>query len=105
MPVVSCSFEHHAGVNTIWLGSTPILRVNIQRWSEAFQFSSPSTNLTRELAARWLFRVPPCHKGTLHLQTSMLSPGFEPRPYNTTVSATNYYIRWAAKYVYMTYLN
>ncbi|GFW07730.1 hypothetical protein TNCV_3918631 [Trichonephila clavipes] len=24
MPVVSCSFEHHAGDNTIWLGSTPI---------------------------------------------------------------------------------
>ncbi|GFU74941.1 transposable element Tc3 transposase [Trichonephila clavipes] len=26
MPVVSYNFEHHAGDNTIWLGSTPILR-------------------------------------------------------------------------------
>ncbi|GFY19401.1 hypothetical protein TNCV_4127881 [Trichonephila clavipes] len=83
MPVVSCSFEHHADDNTTWLGSTPILRENIRRWSEASQLSSPSTNLMRELAARWLFRVPPCHKGTIHLQTSMLAPEFEPMPYDT----------------------
>ncbi|GFV62799.1 hypothetical protein TNCV_2317121 [Trichonephila clavipes] len=62
MPVVSCSFEHHACDNTIWLGSSPILRENIQRRSETSQLSSPSTNLTRGLAARWLFRVSPCHK-------------------------------------------
>ncbi|GFS91299.1 hypothetical protein TNCV_1307061 [Trichonephila clavipes] len=91
MPNASCSFEHHAGDNTIWLGSTPISREKIRRWSEASQLSSPSTNLTRELAARWLFRVPPCHKSTIHLQTSMLSPGFEPRLYDTAVSVTNYY--------------
>ncbi|GFY25614.1 hypothetical protein TNCV_2487341 [Trichonephila clavipes] len=44
MPVVSCSFGHHADDNTIWLSSTPILRENIRRWSEASQLSSPSTN-------------------------------------------------------------
>ncbi|GFX73628.1 uncharacterized protein TNCV_1263971 [Trichonephila clavipes] len=27
-PVVSCSFEHHTSVSTIWLVSTPILREN-----------------------------------------------------------------------------
>ncbi|GFV01624.1 putative 115 kDa protein in type-1 retrotransposable element R1DM [Trichonephila clavipes] len=55
LPVVSCSFDHHAGDNTIWLGSIPILRENIRRWSEASQLSSPSTNPTRELATRWSF--------------------------------------------------
>ncbi|GFX43307.1 hypothetical protein TNCV_2390151 [Trichonephila clavipes] len=53
-------------------------------WSETSRLSSPSTNLTRELAARRLFRVPPCHTGTIHLQTSMSSPGSEPSPYGTT---------------------
>ncbi|GFT58780.1 hypothetical protein TNCV_4237361 [Trichonephila clavipes] len=80
MPVVSYSFEHHAGGSTIWLGSNPILRENIWRWSKASHLSSPSTYLTRGLAARWLFRVPQCRKGNIHLQTSMLSLGFEPRP-------------------------
>ncbi|GFY14348.1 hypothetical protein TNCV_1021131 [Trichonephila clavipes] len=42
----------------------------------------------------------PCHKGSINLQTSMLSPGFESRPYETAVSVTNYYIRWSAKYMY-----
>ncbi|GFT33696.1 hypothetical protein TNCV_4382241 [Trichonephila clavipes] len=27
-PVVSCSFEHHAGDRTFWLGSKPVLREN-----------------------------------------------------------------------------
>ncbi|GFX68613.1 hypothetical protein TNCV_1800261 [Trichonephila clavipes] len=31
-------------------------------WSEASHLSSPSTNLTRGLAARRQFRVPPCLK-------------------------------------------
>ncbi|GFV99510.1 hypothetical protein TNCV_5078741 [Trichonephila clavipes] len=34
----------------------------------------------RRLVSRWLFRVPPCRKGTIHLQTSMRSPEFEPGP-------------------------
>ncbi|GFU56594.1 hypothetical protein TNCV_1407331 [Trichonephila clavipes] len=43
-----------------------------------------STYSTRGLAARQLFRVPPCRKSTIHLQTSMSSPGLEPGPYGTT---------------------
>ncbi|GFT94304.1 hypothetical protein TNCV_4376091 [Trichonephila clavipes] len=89
MPVVSCSFEHHAGDNTICLGSTPIFRENIRRWSEAVQLSYPSTNFTRELAVRSLFRVPPCRKGTIHLQTSMLFRDLNPgRTTQQSVSLT-----------------
>ncbi|GFX97361.1 hypothetical protein TNCV_1077321 [Trichonephila clavipes] len=57
--------------------------------------SSPSTNPTRRLAARRLFIVPPCREGTIHLQTSITSPGFELRPYGTAISITNYYNVWA----------
>ncbi|GFW47831.1 hypothetical protein TNCV_251601 [Trichonephila clavipes] len=57
--------------------------------------SSPSTNHTRGLAARRLFRVPPCRKGTIHLQASMSSPGFESSPYGITVSVANHYAGWA----------
>ncbi|GFS95111.1 hypothetical protein TNCV_2704661 [Trichonephila clavipes] len=64
-------------------------------WSEAFHLSSPSTNLTSGLAARRLFRVPPCCAGTIHLQTSMSSLEFEPRPYGTAVSVANHYTGWA----------
>ncbi|GFW41175.1 hypothetical protein TNCV_842151 [Trichonephila clavipes] len=66
-------------------------------WSEASHFSSPSTNLTRGFAARRLFRVPPCREGTIHLQTSMSSPGFEPSPYGTVVSVANHYTGWATQ--------
>ncbi|GFW80598.1 hypothetical protein TNCV_3234501 [Trichonephila clavipes] len=55
----------------------------------------PPTHLTRGLAARRLFRIPPCCKGTINLQTSISSPGFEPRPYGTAVSVANHYIGWA----------
>ncbi|GFY27885.1 hypothetical protein TNCV_243501 [Trichonephila clavipes] len=60
----------------------------------ASHLSSTSTNLTRGLAAHRLFRGPPCHKGTLHLQTPMPSLGFEPRPYGTAVSIINHYTGW-----------
>ncbi|GFV75345.1 hypothetical protein TNCV_1481911 [Trichonephila clavipes] len=33
----------------------------------------PTTNLMKELAARWLYRVPPYHNGTIHLQIFMTS--------------------------------
>ncbi|GFV62119.1 hypothetical protein TNCV_4109221 [Trichonephila clavipes] len=79
MPVASRSFEHHTGVSTIWMISSPILRENSWGWSGA-------TDLTRGLAALRLFRVAPCRKGTIHLQASMSSPGFEPSPYGTAVS-------------------
>ncbi|GFX15339.1 hypothetical protein TNCV_3302681 [Trichonephila clavipes] len=44
---------------------------------------------------RRLFRVPLCRKGTIRLQTSLPSPGIEPRPYGTAVSVANHYIGWA----------
>ncbi|GFT13982.1 hypothetical protein TNCV_2616091 [Trichonephila clavipes] len=47
----------------------------------------------------WLdfhFRVPPCSKGTIHLQSSMPSPRFEPKPYGTVISIANHYSGWAA---------
>ncbi|GFT94496.1 hypothetical protein TNCV_1962371 [Trichonephila clavipes] len=62
------SFEHTTVDSTIWLGST-------------------SVQLTTS----------PCHKGSIHLQTSMPSPGFEPRPYVIAVSVTNLYTGWAAR--------
>ncbi|GFV02397.1 uncharacterized protein TNCV_1023251 [Trichonephila clavipes] len=64
-------------------------------WSGASHLSSPSINHTRGLAARRLFRVPPCRKGTIHLQTSMSSPGFEPSPYGIAVSVANHHTGWA----------
>ncbi|GFT59068.1 hypothetical protein TNCV_186481 [Trichonephila clavipes] len=64
-------------------------------WSGVCQLSSPSTNLTRELAARLLFRVPPCREGTFRLQISMPSPGFELMPCSTVVSGATHYTGWA----------
>ncbi|GFU49788.1 hypothetical protein TNCV_2930561 [Trichonephila clavipes] len=64
-------------------------------WSGVFHLSSSSTNLTRGLAAHWLFRVPPCHEG-IHLQISMPSTGFKPRPYGIAVNVTNHYTGWVA---------
>ncbi|GFX13389.1 retrovirus-related Pol polyprotein from transposon TNT 1-94 [Trichonephila clavipes] len=76
----------------IWLKN----REKTLGWSGAFHLSSPSTNHTR-LEARRLFRVPPCHKGTIHLQTSMSSPGFKRSPYGITVSVANHYTGWATQ--------
>ncbi|GFT42340.1 hypothetical protein TNCV_1786361 [Trichonephila clavipes] len=59
--------------------------------SRVSHLSSPATNLTSGLAARRLFRVPPCREGTIHLQISMSSPGFEPRAYGTAVNVTNHF--------------
>ncbi|GFX50691.1 hypothetical protein TNCV_2722771 [Trichonephila clavipes] len=56
----------------------------------------PSRNHTRGLAARRLFRVPPCRERTIHLQTFNSSSGFEPSSYDTAVSVTNHYTGWAA---------
>ncbi|GFX91837.1 hypothetical protein TNCV_3530361 [Trichonephila clavipes] len=80
--LVSFIFEHHTGDSMSWLVFNSIF------------LASLSTNLTRGLAARWLFKVPPCRKGTIHLQTSMPSPGFELRPYGIIVSVTNHYTGW-----------
>ncbi|GFU60266.1 histone-lysine N-methyltransferase SETMAR [Trichonephila clavipes] len=83
------------------LGSTSILRENTLERGKGVgtsNLSFPSTNRARGLAARRLFRVPPCRKDTIHLHTytSMPSPGFEPRPYDTAVSVTNHYTGWVA---------
>ncbi|GFV83333.1 hypothetical protein TNCV_1900591 [Trichonephila clavipes] len=61
--------------------------------SGASHFSSPATNITRGLP-----RIHPYREGTLHLQTSMPSPGFEPRPYGTTVSVASHYTGWATNF-------
>ncbi|GFV55715.1 hypothetical protein TNCV_755151 [Trichonephila clavipes] len=83
------------GDSTICLVSTPILREDTWGWPGTTHLSIPSNNHTRGLAARRLFRVPPCRKGTIHLQSSMSSPGFEPNPYGTAVSDTDHYTGWA----------
>ncbi|GFX82533.1 hypothetical protein TNCV_2166811 [Trichonephila clavipes] len=64
----------------------------------AFHLSSPSTNHTKGPATRLLFKVSPCGEDTIHLQTSMPSPGSEPRPNGTAVSVTYHYIGWAAQF-------
>ncbi|GFW09059.1 hypothetical protein TNCV_3081511 [Trichonephila clavipes] len=61
-------------------------------WSRASHLSSPSTNHTIGLVARRLFRVSPYHKGTIHLQASISSPGFE--PYGIAVSVSNHSTGW-----------
>ncbi|GFT11237.1 hypothetical protein TNCV_1143751 [Trichonephila clavipes] len=96
-PVVSRSFEHHTGGSTIWLDSAQFRGRTLWGWSEASRLSSPSINLTRGIAARRLFRVPSCRAGTIHLQTSMSSPGFEPSPYGTAVSVANHYTGWTTQ--------
>ncbi|GFX20074.1 hypothetical protein TNCV_1436341 [Trichonephila clavipes] len=90
-PVIIHSYEHHTCDSTIWPASTPTLRENTVAVVRASHLSSPFTNLTRGLAARRLFSVPPCLAGTTHLQTSMPSPRIEPRPYGTAVSVANHY--------------
>ncbi|GFV84142.1 protein diaphanous [Trichonephila clavipes] len=50
----------------------------------------------RGLAARRLFIVYPCREGTTHLQKSMPSPVFKPRPYGAAVSVANHYTGWYA---------
>ncbi|GFX30500.1 hypothetical protein TNCV_3461511 [Trichonephila clavipes] len=45
-------------------------------------------------AKKALFRVPSCREGPIHLQKSMLSPGFEPRAYDTVVSVANHFTGW-----------
>ncbi|GFW14259.1 hypothetical protein TNCV_3548481 [Trichonephila clavipes] len=90
------SLEHPAGDSTIWLGCTTILRENTLRVVGDLSSLFPCSNLTRGLAARRLFRAPPCREGTIRLQTSMPSLGFEPRPYGTAVSVVNQYNGWAA---------
>ncbi|GFV11249.1 hypothetical protein TNCV_3723381 [Trichonephila clavipes] len=86
MPLVSRSFEHHTICDsTICLNSTQTLRENILEEIRGLS----STQLTRGHAVRRLFIILPSCKGTIHLQTFMPSPEFEPMPNGTVVSITN----------------
>ncbi|GFU72816.1 hypothetical protein TNCV_3712391 [Trichonephila clavipes] len=49
-------------------------------------------------AASLRVRVSPAIKGTIHLQTSMPSPGFEPRLYDTAVIVVSRCISWLMGY-------
>ncbi|GFW26752.1 hypothetical protein TNCV_2851421 [Trichonephila clavipes] len=75
--------------SAIWLGSSPFLTQNILEVIRAlpllFPFHQPHDRTCGYL------KVPPCRKVIHHLQTSMHSLGFKPRPNGTTVSVTNYY--------------
>ncbi|GFX17491.1 hypothetical protein TNCV_3410911 [Trichonephila clavipes] len=87
MSIFSRNFENHAENSPFWFSSTKILKKNPQGWSGAFNLSSPSTNLTRELGALRLFKVPPCRN-----IISMNSPEFEPKSYGTAINFANHYI-------------
>ncbi|GFW29937.1 hypothetical protein TNCV_4999771 [Trichonephila clavipes] len=52
----------------------------------------PSTNLTRELAARGHLQYPHAAKALYTYKCP--SPRLEPRPYGTAVSVTNHYTGW-----------
>ncbi|GFW08833.1 transposable element Tc3 transposase [Trichonephila clavipes] len=92
-PVVSRNSEHHAGDSKIRLSSTPILKENTLGVVKVSHLFSPSTNFTRGLAARRLFEVLPCRKGTIHLQTSNAFSGIRAQAQDTATSVTNHYIR------------
>ncbi|GFV38345.1 hypothetical protein TNCV_3633521 [Trichonephila clavipes] len=63
--------------------------------ADGLKFLFPLIYVTKRLVARQLFRVHSCLKGTIHLQTSMPSLGFELRPYGTVVSVSNHFTGWA----------
>ncbi|GFT57146.1 hypothetical protein TNCV_1691721 [Trichonephila clavipes] len=76
-PFVGCNLEYQIGdsTNFFLFGFHPNLE-----GEHPVDWQGPPTFLTRGLAARRLFSVPPCHKGTKRLQTCMPSRGFEPSP-------------------------
>ncbi|GFU73094.1 hypothetical protein TNCV_1353851 [Trichonephila clavipes] len=49
-------------------------------WAGQGPFTSLPLPPTSREAARRIFRMLPCHTGTIHLQTPMPSPGFDPDP-------------------------
>ncbi|GFT39394.1 hypothetical protein TNCV_2422961 [Trichonephila clavipes] len=103
-PVVNRSFEPQAGDSMILLDSTEISREHtwwvVRGLPPIFPFHQP---YERGLAVRRLFRVTPSREGTIHLQRTIPSLGFEPRPYGTAVSVTNHSTGWAAMLIYDTY--
>ncbi|GFX72629.1 hypothetical protein TNCV_4062251 [Trichonephila clavipes] len=89
--IISLRFKHHAEYSTVLLDATPILRKNTLGVVRGLESLIPFTNLMIGHTAGRLFRVSHAGKGTIHLQASMSSAGFEPRSYNTTVSVTSHY--------------
>ncbi|GFY04474.1 hypothetical protein TNCV_4415621 [Trichonephila clavipes] len=85
------SFEHHTGDRTILALFHPNLEGEHPGGGQRSPTSFLSTNLTRRLAARRLFKVPPCREGTMHLQTSVSSQGFEPKSNGTAGIVANHY--------------
>ncbi|GFU63173.1 hypothetical protein TNCV_3465971 [Trichonephila clavipes] len=91
-------------MQTVLIGGVPKILCRVPSMARVPLFHHPwgrvrdlpplAINLTRGLAARPLFRVPPCREGIMHLQTSISSPGFEPRLYGTTVRVVNYFTGW-----------
>ncbi|GFX08540.1 hypothetical protein TNCV_4170391 [Trichonephila clavipes] len=81
-PVVILSFEQ----GTAGFGSVPSQFRGRKPWRW------PSTNHTRGLADRRLFRILPCCKGTTSMSPSRLEPG-------TAVSVTNHYTGWMTPYL------
>ncbi|GFU93523.1 hypothetical protein TNCV_947651 [Trichonephila clavipes] len=67
----------------ILLVSTPISKENPWGWTGISHLAFSSVNLMRRLVTRRLFTELPCRKGTIHLQASMHSPGYDPRSYGT----------------------
>ncbi|GFT81151.1 hypothetical protein TNCV_3882561 [Trichonephila clavipes] len=92
MPVVGRSYEHHT-CNSTTFSSVPHQFRGRPAWEGIRGLSPPSssTNLMRGPAVQWLFRVSPSRKGFAHLQTSITSPRFVPRPYSTATSVTSHY--------------
>ncbi|GFX62041.1 hypothetical protein TNCV_2227671 [Trichonephila clavipes] len=77
MHVISHIFEHQTGDSSIWLGSTPNFEGEHPGSGglDTSHLSFPSTNLSKRLTARRIFRVSPCLKGTLHLKNIPTFPG------------------------------
>ncbi|GFW64069.1 uncharacterized protein TNCV_707741 [Trichonephila clavipes] len=95
-PVVNCSFEHHTGDSTIWLGSALILRENTWGWSGDSQLSTPSTNFTRDLWFDGYLEYPHAEKALYIHKHPCLLRDSNPVPYSTVVSAINLYTGWVA---------
>ncbi|GFV42737.1 hypothetical protein TNCV_840921 [Trichonephila clavipes] len=88
MLAVSRSFERHTADNY------DLVRFHLNFEGEhprdGKRLPSPFTNLMRGPVARRVFRASPRRKSIIHLQTSMPSSGFKPKPYGTVVNVTNH---------------
>ncbi|GFU71464.1 hypothetical protein TNCV_2378511 [Trichonephila clavipes] len=84
--------------STILLSFTPILRKNTLDVVRGIPPLLPFSHPHERTCGSTLFRIPPCREGTIRLQTSMPSRGFEPRPYGIAISMTNHYTGRAAKF-------